>query len=69
MSDVLGQPDPARRAQALEILARETHDVLVVGGGITGAAIARGRDQRDAGRAQPYCSIRTFISSPSERSR
>jgi glycerol-3-phosphate dehydrogenase len=33
--------DPARRARNLERLAEETFDVLVIGGGITGAGVAR----------------------------
>jgi glycerol-3-phosphate dehydrogenase len=33
--------DPARRARNLERLANETFDVLVIGGGITGAGVAR----------------------------
>jgi glycerol-3-phosphate dehydrogenase len=41
MGDTLGQPHPTNRGVALETVARERHDLLVVGGGITGAAIAR----------------------------
>ncbi len=58
--------DPARRARNLERLADETFDVLVVGGGITGAGVAR--DAALRGLTVALVESRDFASGTSSRS-
>lgn len=58
--------DPGRRARNLERLANETFDVLVIGGGITGAGIAREAALR--GLSAALVEARDFASGTSSRS-
>ena len=58
--------DPARRARNLERLANETFDVLVIGGGITGAGVAREAALR--GLSAALVEARDFASGTSSRS-
>ena len=58
--------DPARRARNLERLANETFDVLVIGGGITGAGVAREAALR--GLSVALVEARDFASGTSSRS-
>src|ERR1043165_3945465 len=58
--------DPTRRARNLERLADETFDVLVVGGGITGAGVAR--DAALRGLSVALVEARDFGSGTSSRS-
>lgn len=58
--------DPARRARNLERLANETFDVLVIGGGITGAGVAREAALR--GLTVALLEARDFASGTSSRS-
>ncbi len=58
--------DPARRARNLERLADETFDVLVIGGGITGAGVAREAALR--GLSVALVEARDFASGTSSRS-
>src|SRR5690349_22704806 len=58
--------DPAGRARNLERLADETFDVLVVGGGITGAGVAR--DAALRGLSVALVEARDFGSGTSSRS-
>jgi glycerol-3-phosphate dehydrogenase len=62
-------PAPAtqdRRAMALEMLASDTFDVLVIGGGITGAGIARDAAMR--GLSVALVEASDFASGTSSRS-
>lgn len=58
--------DPARRTRNLERLANETFDVLVIGGGITGAGVAREAALR--GLTVALVEARDFASGTSSRS-
>jgi glycerol-3-phosphate dehydrogenase len=58
--------DPTRRARNLERLANETFDVLVIGGGITGAGVAREAALR--GLSVALVEARDFASGTSSRS-
>src|SRR5512140_770767 len=58
--------DPGRRARNVERLANETFDVVVVGGGITGAGVAR--DAALRGLSVALVEARDFASGTSSRS-
>ena len=62
----LPSPSPADRRAAFDALERDTHDVLVIGGGITGAGIAR--DAALRGMAVALIEREDFASGTSSRS-